>query len=425
MLNVTLQTISMVLCLVGFIQVRVVPKHAHAYYRHYIGFFAVLFVYSACVLTALLLSGREGGGVHIVLSVFVFFEFIAGYMLTFQVANMMLSRVNTKDNHRAVKLYRTVLCVFFGVQILALAVSQFTSFYYAIDSANVFQRRDGYVVHIILWVSAYFYAVYLLIRFRYSMKLKSFVSFVLFASLFGTAFILQILFPSVYFLTAASSFSIVVLFTFVAADNSEEYYRIEREIEKLKVDIMISQIQPHYLFNSLTTIKYLCRHDPAAAEKAVADFSVFLRGNMDSINSDSPIPFPRELAHTEAYLALERLRFGDNLAIVYDIGCTGFFLPALTLQPIVENAVRHGIRETPDGCGTVTIATRELDDRYEITVTDDGCGFDAENAADPSGKHLGIDNVRYRLTNMCGGTLAVRSEKGKGTQAVITLAKDE
>ena len=123
---------------------------------------------------------------------------------------------------------------------------------------------------------------------------------------------------------------------------------------------------------------------------------------MDSINSDSPIPFPRELAHTEAYLALERLRFGDNLEIVYDIGCTGFFLPALTLQPIVETAVRHGIRETPDGCG-----------------------FDAENAADPSGKHLGIDNVRYRLTNMCGGSLAVRSEKGKGTQAVITLAKDK
>ena len=71
-----------------------------------------------------------------------------------------------------------------------------------------------------------------------------------------------------------------------------------------------------------------------------------------------------------------RVKFhnGDNLAIVYDIGCTGFFLPALTLQPIVENAVRHGIRETPDGCGTVTIATREFDDRYEITVlaNDDG-----------------------------------------------------
>lgn len=304
-------------------------------------------------------------------------------------------------------------------------ISQFTDLYYAIDSSNYFQRRDGFFLHTALWSAEYFVALFALIRMRYSLKLKSFVSFILFASFYGTAFVLQIIFPGEYFITVASSFSVVVLFTIFAADNSDEYYRIEREIEKLKVDMMLSQIQPHYLFNSLTAIKYLCRHDPPAAEKALADFSVFLRGNMDSINSDLPIPFSKELNHTKAYLALEILRFGDKLKIAYDIGCTGFQLPALTVQPIVENAVRHGIRETEDGSGTVTIATKEFGDRYEVTVTDNGCGFDPEHPADPDGKHIGIKNVRYRLKNMCGGTLTIHSEKGNGTVAVIAIPKDE
>lgn len=423
MVNIILQIISMVLCLVGILQVRVVPKSYNAYYRHYFGFFVVLIVYSSAILTGLTLSGKEGAAVRAVIIAAVFVEFLAGYSLTFQVINMLLVRVTNEENKRQIKILRTVQAVCFIVQATLLTISQFTDLYYSIDSSNIFHRRDGYLIHFIIWVAEYLLGVCVLIRYRGCLKRTSLASFSLFAAFFGVASVLQIVFPGVYFVTVASSFSIVVLFAFVASDNSEEYYRNKRELEKLKVDIMLSQIQPHYLFNSLTTIKYLCRHDPTTAEKALTDFSVFLRGNMDSINSDTPIPFAKELEHTKAYLALEELRFGDALIIEYAIESDSFLIPALTLQPIVENAVRHGIRETPEGSGVVRIASTELDDRYEITVADDGCGFDVRRSSESERKQIGIENVRYRLKTICNGTLTIDSETGKGTTAVITIFK--
>ena len=99
-----------------------------------------------------------------------------------------------------------------------------------------------------------------------------------------------------------------------------------------------------------------------------------------------------------------------------------FELPPLTLQPIVENAVRHGVRGNPDGAGTVTIATREYPDRYEIIVTDNGAGFDTGSAPQDEGRaHIGIQNVRERLASLRGGTLTFESSIGTGTTAVITL----
>ena len=109
--------------------------------------------------------------------------------------------------------------------------------------------------------------------------------------------------------------------------------------------------------------------------------------------------------------------------MAYDIQCTSFSLPALTLQSLTENAVRHGVRGTKDGRGTVTIATGEYDDRYEVTVSDDSKGFDTSELPEPEA-HIGINNVRYRLENMCGGTLTITSVEGRGTVAVISIMKE-
>ena len=121
---------------------------------------------------------------------------------------------------------------------------------------------------------------------------------------------------------------------------------VRRERDRQRVQLMLSQIKPHFLYNSLTVIRELIHSDPQAAEKALDDFSGFLRHNMQSINSEQPILLQQELEHVESYLALQRLRFGDELHVVYDIACEDIMLPTLTLQPIVENAVSHGIRES-------------------------------------------------------------------------------
>ena len=193
-----------------------------------------------------------------------------------------------------------------------------------------------------------------------------------------------------------------------------------------RIQIMMTQIQPHFLYNSLTVIQELCRSDPAQAEAATVQFANYLRGNMDALQTNTPIPFGQELEHTRQYLALEEMRFEDKLTVRYDIQCESFLLPNLTLQPIVENAVRHGVRGNADGRGEVVIATRETPDCYEITVKDNGPGFDPEKQPkDQGSSHVGIQNVRQRLAQMCGGELKIESIPGAGTCVTIALPKEE
>jgi len=207
--------------------------------------------------------------------------------------------------------------------------------------------------------------------------------------------------------------------------------KLENELTQSRIATMLTQIQPHFLYNSLTAIRELCYIDPKIASQTVDEFAEYLRFNLDSLLENKLIPFTKELTHTETYLKIEKKRFNKSLNIIYDINAQDFLLPALTLQPIVENAVLHGI--TPkDGGGTVTIRTGEDAGSFIITVTDDGMGFDRSasggnisSSPQSSRSHIGIENVRSRLTVMSGGTLEVRSEVGKGTNAVIKIPKEK
>ena len=207
----------------------------------------------------------------------------------------------------------------------------------------------------------------------------------------------------------------------------QEYVREHEQAlrEGQRVQLMLSQIKPHFLHNALTVIVGLCDADPKRAKQATLKFAKYLRGNMDSIEQAGLIPFERELRHTRLYLEIEQYRFGEALEVRYDIACDGFSVPALTVEPLAENAVRHGVRENPGGRGTVTIATGETPDYYEISVTDDGPGFDPDSLPGDGGKHVGIANVRERLMQVCHGTLTFDTARGAGTTARIRIPKEQ
>lgn len=187
---------------------------------------------------------------------------------------------------------------------------------------------------------------------------------------------------------------------------------------------MLSQIQPHFLYNTLCAIQAMCTENPPEAARTTALFASFLRGDLDSLSRKEPVTFEQELKHTRNYLELEQKRYGERLHIAYDIKATAFSLPTLTLQPIVENAVNHGLSEREEG-GTVRISSEETERAYLITVEDDGVGFDASAPGEDGRLHIGIANVRGRLRAMCGGTLTVKSAPGEGTTAVIAIPKEE
>lgn len=196
---------------------------------------------------------------------------------------------------------------------------------------------------------------------------------------------------------------------------------ITRQLADSRISIMLSQIQPHFMHNMLTTIMYMCRTEPEEAEKTVGQFADYLRANMDSLTLKQCIQFETELKHVKIYWSLEEKRFGDKIRAVYDIQENSFMLPSLTIQPIVENAVKHGVRKGKQL--TVTIRTYSDVNNYYVEINDDGRGFDV-NAFENDGKsHIGIKNVQQRLKMMCGGELMVNSVPDQGTDAVIKIPK--
>ena len=198
--------------------------------------------------------------------------------------------------------------------------------------------------------------------------------------------------------------------------------KMKAELENSRITVMLSQIQPHFLYNSLTSVMDLCDRNPKQAKAAIADFADYLRGNLSSLKTENLISFGMELEHIEKYLRLEKLRFEDELEVVYDIQARDFMLPALSVQPLVENAVKHGVGQKIGG-GTVTIHTTETENEYIICVTDDGVGFTEGEYADDGGTHVGIENIKKRLDMMINARLEMESKKGIGTKACIFIPK--
>ena len=204
---------------------------------------------------------------------------------------------------------------------------------------------------------------------------------------------------------------------------SIRYQQMQKELYEAKVSLMVSQIQPHFLYNSLTSIAMMCTKDPKTARDATINFADYLRGNMNSLKEKNPVPFEKELEHLKKYLMLEKMRFGDMLNIEYDIKTTDFLIPQLSVQPLVENAVKHGVGMKEDG-GTVTIATDETDDSFLVIISDDGVGFDTEAPKKDDGRsHVGMENVRQRLKEMINADVIIESKIGEGTVATIVIPK--
>ena len=217
--------------------------------------------------------------------------------------------------------------------------------------------------------------------------------------------------------------SIEVLFLFLNVQKNIDLAKEEEANKEARIKIMLSQIQPHFIYNSLSSISTLIPIDPNKAQSALNDFTEYLRMNLSSLTEVKCVPFEDELKHIKTYVALEKLRFGDRLNVAYDIQTTHFMLPPLTIQPIVENAIKHGILKKIEG-GTLSVKTYETDKAYVVEIADDGVGFSISDVDFDANKHFGLKNIQYRLAKMCGADLAVKSEIGVGTTVTVKFPKE-
>lgn len=212
-------------------------------------------------------------------------------------------------------------------------------------------------------------------------------------------------------------FYYLVIHVYISQKVSEEK---EMKLREQRLLLMLSQIQPHFLYNTLNTITALCRSNPKLAEETTIKFSRYLRENIYSIDENDIHSFFQELEHTNIYLEIEKLRFGDRLKVEYDIKSDDFNVPVLTLQPIVENAVKHGICKKVEG-GTIKISTEKRGNDNIIMIIDDGVGFDLEKILNDGIPHVGIKNVKERLKIMMKAEMEIKSFVGIGTTIKITI----
>ena len=218
-------------------------------------------------------------------------------------------------------------------------------------------------------------------------------------------------------------FPLYIIFYSIYMEQRNEIERKKAEQIQMEASLMLSQIQPHFLYNCLSTIAELCEEDAILAEKATTTFADYLRENMDCIGSEAPISFAKEIQHIEKYVWLEKIRFGDRVNVEYRLSRTDFLIPALTVQPLVENAIKHGICKKK-GCGTVTISSYEDEKNHIITIADDGVGFDPAAKLTDERQHIGMENVKKRLQSTVDGAMKVETAPEKGTTVTITVPKN-
>jgi len=316
-----------------------------------------------------------------------------------------------------------------SVNFILSVATPFTHVYFFFDEKNSIVLQDALMISDVatfIWTAL---TVFILISNRINLSRKEMGALLSYVILPTIALVFYLITLDLRFIVFSITLSILIYFASIQIDLSQqikqqelELSQKELELSKSRIATMTSQIQPHFIYNALAAIKSLIRVSPKLAAETVTEFSNYLRSNIDSLSITEPVSFENELSHVETYLSIEQKRFRDKLKITYDIEVRDFYLPALSIQPIVENAVRHGITSRKENGGSIIISTRKMNEEVVITIADDGAGFDTMQIINDLGRiSVGIQNVRTRLAAMVGGSLDVQSEVDAGTTVTITI----
>ena len=327
------------------------------------------------------------------------------------------------ENIRSSKLLRTVLGLWV-IYCLVLVSAVFINGFVYITPENQYYHGPLYPLIPIPIIAVLLLNFTGTMRRRTRLSRKTFLSLVIAQMPMAFTLILNLFVDAVLLFGISYVLSALVMYSLVLSDQIEQTIQYQQkiaeqqgEIARQRTKVMVLQMRPHFIYNTLVSIHSLCGINPQKAQQITMDFTNYLRRNFNAVASDSTIPFSMELEHTRAYLAVEQAQFDEMLVVDYDTPFTHFRLPALTLQPIVENAVKHGM-DPYHGPLCISIRTQSTDFGVEIIVEDNGSGFDTSDNGEP---HLALKNIQQRLEFMCDGSLAIIPRDEGGTVVTITI----
>ena len=411
-INISIASSALMLMVLGLLLVLFIPSLQKWSKRFFTIFFSVLIIYAASSMVSWFFSVPVVDA-HISKAA-LFMESLASSILI-PLLTLYLHHC-LRENVRKSPLMMITAALWF-IYFLLLIIAQFTRWIYYYTPDQEYHRGPFYPLLLVPPVLSILINLVVLINKRSVLSAKQFYAFLIYLISPLLAMLLQMYIYGLSLIVLATAFAALFLFLFIVSDQVDQFIEQQKEIAKQQSRIMVLQMRPHFIYNTLMAIYSLCNQDPQKTRQVTLDFTNYLRKNFNAVVSESPVPFSMELEHTRAYLAVEQAQYEDLLLVEYDTPFTVFRLPPLTLQPIAENAVKHGMNPYT-GPLHITIRTRHTDTGSVITVEDDGPGFDLSAESKP---HVTLTNIRQRLQMMCAGNLEVIRREEGGTTVIVTI----
>ena len=403
---------AFMLALLGIFVTIVMPGIDNRTRHFFIPFFSILLSYVIlCIADLLTYYDPDMAQAQRIIS---YFESLL-YSLIMPLLTIYLLR-NCGEKLRESKLFRFVF-VLWIMSFTMLQTTLFTNLFYYITDDNKFVRGDLYALLCAPSIITILVTLRGLLLRRNKFSRRHFFAFLACLLPLTIVSVLHIYISVFPLLGVCLTLTILLMFMINLLDLIEYYMRQQAEISRQRANIAILQMRPHFIYNTMTGVYYLCDQDPEKAKQVTLDFTTYLRKNFTAIASEDTIPFSEELEHTRAYLAVEMAQFEDILSVDYDTPHTHFRIPPLTLQPIVENAVKYGCDPDSEPLHIV-IRTRATDLGSEITVEDNGPGYED---ADDNKPHIALANIKERLEMMCGAKMSISKRERGGTVVKIII----
>ena len=410
--NIAISSAALLLCVMGLWFTAIIPG-LDRWSRHF--FMSIFIVFLLCCLSGILEMAFQS---YIVPSaIFLILILLESLLLSLLLPMLTVYLLHCcGEKMRSSKLLHAALGMWASAFVLSFSVP-FVNGFINITPENQYSRGPLYPLLLIPIIALSLLNLIGTIKRREQISRKTYLAFLMAIVPITVALIVH-LFVDVYPLVDISYIlSALAMYSFILSDQIERDRRQQWEIAHERSSVMVLQMRPHFIYNTLINIHDLCKLNPQMAQQVTVDFTNYLRKNFNAVASDSAIPFSRELEHTRAYLAVEQALHDDMLIVDWNTAFTRFRLPPLTLQPIVENAVKHGMDPDADPLH-ISIRTRRTEAGAEVIVEDTGPGFDPSDESKP---HTTLDNIRQKLEMMCGGSLTITPREGGGTVVTITI----
>ncbi len=418
-INISISVAGLAIAVLGLIQAISSRKMEGWNRKFFIILFLIMNIYIGSVMAYSISSSLGAEGNVYVSEISMFIQSLSSFLFVPMLALLVRHFIRGNYSYRQADkcIYIIIISLLTLVYTAILSMTLFNDRIYYFTSDNVYHRGPYYPVLLIPPMICMLFLFIALLRRRKALTGKQFRAMLTYILIAVICVPIQLLLEGIMVIVIGTSLSGIVMYSLLETEQVELYFRKREENLEQRMYLLSLQIRPHFICNTLLSIYYLCDEDPSKAKKGILDFTDYLRKNFTAMDKESMLSFEDEIDHVRAYIAVEKIRYEDELELELDLEDTDCMLPSLTLQPLVENSVKHGI----DPSGNVlriVIRSRRTEEGHIITIEDNGT---KDVKTEFEGTHIAVSNIRKRLTWMCNGSLAMQDNNEEGTVVKIMI----